>query len=448
MRRRTSSPSRTRNRTGRFSGSNGRGCRCSKRTAGFGNPSYRQPIDRFLAAKQRELGLTPVGEAPRNILLRRVYLDLIGLPPTRDELHAFLADERPDAYERVVDRLLASPQYGERWGRHWMDVWRYSDWYGRRSVPDVMNSYPHDLAVARLDRPLAERGQGLRPDGAVEMLAADELWPDDQERCAATGFIVRNWFKWNYDTWMRDQVEHTGKAFLGLTFNCALCHDHKYDPITQEDYFRFRAFFEPLELRHDRVAGQADPGPFMKYVYAKSYGPIAHGMIRVFDEKLDAPDVHVPRRRRAELKIEGKPAVPPGVPAMLGGERIAVAADRPAAGGVVSGPAAVRAAGRTGRSGGRTSTAAEAAPVGSDGRESAADPHGAAKLAVREGGADAASRRELQRDNARYGATADADASARSLPPKREARSEGTRQRRQKSPLPSWLPRKPMRCRR
>src|SRR5213082_3820226 len=81
-------------------------------------------------------------QAAEGLLLRRVYLDLIGLPPTREELHAFLADTSPKAYEKVVDRLLANPHYGERWGRHWMDVWRYSDWYGRRHVPDVWNSAP------------------------------------------------------------------------------------------------------------------------------------------------------------------------------------------------------------------------------------------------------------------------------------------------------------------
>jgi hypothetical protein len=281
-----------------------------------------QPIDQLLDVERLKRGLSAAGPASKHVLLRRVYLDLVGLPPSREELQAFLADERPDAYERVVDRLLASPQHGERWARHWMDVWRYSDWYGRRSVPDVMNSYPHvwrwrDWITKSLN---ADKGY----DQVVqEMLAADELWPDDQERVVATGFIVRNWFKWNYDTWMRDQVEHTGKAFLGLTFNCALCHDHKYDPISQEDYFRFRAIFEPLELRHDRVAGLADPGPFKKYVYAQSYGPIPHGLVRVFDEKLDAP-TRIYRAGDQRLIVEDKPAMPPGVPSALGAERFQV----------------------------------------------------------------------------------------------------------------------------
>ncbi|MCH7728925.1 MAG: DUF1549 domain-containing protein, partial [Planctomycetes bacterium] len=95
------------------------------------------PIDAFVSAQHERHGLVPRPSAPKHVLLRRVYLNLIGLPPSRDELHEFLSDESPDAYERVVDRLLASPQYGERWGRHWMDVWRYSDWYGRRGQNEI-----------------------------------------------------------------------------------------------------------------------------------------------------------------------------------------------------------------------------------------------------------------------------------------------------------------------
>ncbi|HEY1335923.1 MAG TPA: DUF1553 domain-containing protein, partial [Bryobacteraceae bacterium] len=260
--------------------------------------------------------------ADRATLLRRVYLDLIGLPPTREQLHAFLADTMPNAYEKVVDRLLASPRYGERWGRHWMDVWRYSDWYGRRSVPDVMNSYPQiwrwrDWIVRSLNE---DRGYDRM---IVEMLAADEVSPDDEDSLAATGFLVRNWFKWNYNQWMRDNVEHTGKAFLGLTLNCCHCHDHKYDPITQQEYFRFRAFFEPLELRHDRVAGEPDPGPFKKYVYGVAYGPIASGRIRVFDEKLDAQTFFYSGGDERN-RVTGKPPVSPGAPAALRGDRLKI----------------------------------------------------------------------------------------------------------------------------
>ncbi len=280
-------------------------------------PAVSSLIDALISDKHHELGLMPLGPAARHVQVRRLYLDLVGLPPTREELHAFLADETPDAFERAADRLLASPGYGERWARHWMDVWRYSDWYGRRSVPDVMNSYPQiwrwrDWIVRSLN---ADKGYDRM---VMEMLAADEIAPEDEEALPATGFIVRNFFKWNYDQWMKDQTEHTAKAFLGLTMNCALCHDHKYDPLSQQEYFALRAMFEPLEMRHDRVAGEPDPGPFKKYVYAQSYGPISSGRIRIFDEKLDA-QTRIYRGGDQRQVIEGKPPVPPGVPAFLGG---------------------------------------------------------------------------------------------------------------------------------
>ncbi|MCA9098520.1 MAG: DUF1549 domain-containing protein, partial [Planctomycetaceae bacterium] len=203
------------------------------------------PIDSFIAQRLERAGLQPNPEADKATLLRRVTIDLTGLPPTEQELNTFLADDSPDAYDRVVDRLLASPHYGERWGRHWMDVWRYSDWYGRRSVPDVMNSYPQlwrwrDWIVRSLNE---DKGYDRM---VMEMIAADEICPTEDENLVATGFIIRNWFKWNYNSWMKDQVEHTSKAFLGLTLNCCQCHDHKYDPFTQQDYFQLRAIFEPL----------------------------------------------------------------------------------------------------------------------------------------------------------------------------------------------------------
>ncbi len=122
-RRRTRSPSSTRANIGRSSA----GAACCAQGAERGAGS-RIPIDAFHRREHDRHGLMPQSAAEKSILLRRVYLDLIGLPPTREELHAFLSDTAPDAYEKVVDRLLASPQYGERWGRHWMDVWRYSDW--------------------------------------------------------------------------------------------------------------------------------------------------------------------------------------------------------------------------------------------------------------------------------------------------------------------------------
>jgi len=277
----------------------------------------RNPIDSFLAKEYERLGLVPLPPAEPHVLLRRIYLDLTGLPPTRAELREFLADPSDAAYEGVVDRLLASPRYGERWARHWMDVWRYSDWYGRRAVPDVTNSYAQiwrwrDWIVRSLNE---DKGY----DRMVrEMLAADEIAPTDAANLAATGFLVRNFYRWNYNLWMKDNVEHTGKAFLGLTFNCAHCHDHKYDPITHEDYFAFRAVFEPMELRHDRVPGEPDPGPYPKYDYGKAYPPITSGMVRIIDEKLEAQTFLYTRGESRNI-VPNRPPIVPGMPAFLGG---------------------------------------------------------------------------------------------------------------------------------
>lgn len=280
------------------------------------------PIDAFLSADRASRGLSAMPPAPAHVLLRRLYLDLIGLPPTREQLKEFLDDPSEREYERVVNRLLADPRYGERWARHWMDVWRYSDWYGRRAVPDVLNSYAmiwrwRDWIVRSLNE---DKGY----DRMVrEMIAADEIAPTDEANLVATGYLVRNFYRWNYNSWMKDNVEHTGKAFLGLTFNCAHCHDHKYDPIRHEDYFAFRAVFEPLELRHDRVPGEPDPGPYPKYDYGKAYGPITSGMVRVFDEKLDAK-TYLYTRGESRNVVPDRPPIPPGMPRFLGGESFRV----------------------------------------------------------------------------------------------------------------------------
>jgi mono/diheme cytochrome c family protein len=275
----------------------------------------RNAVDAFVAEKLAAAGLEPRPEAEKHVLLRRVTLDLIGLPPTREELQAFLADDSPSAYETVVDRLLRDPRHGERWARHWMDIWRYSDWYGRRHVPDVWNSAPQiwrwrDWIVRSLN---ADHGYDrlLR-----EMLAADEICPDDDDATVATGYLIRNWYALNPNDWMRSTVEHTGKAFLGLTFNCAHCHDHKYDPISQDDYFRLRAFFEPISIRQDRVPGEADPGPFQEYDYGKLRKIQRLGAVRIFDKTPDAPTwFYTGGDERNRVRDRG--SLPPGVPAFL-----------------------------------------------------------------------------------------------------------------------------------
>jgi mono/diheme cytochrome c family protein len=232
----------------------------------------RNPIDAFIAAEHERRGLMASPAASKAVLLRRVFLDLIGLPPTRGEMQAFLADESADAYDKVVDHLLDSPHYGERWGRHWMDVWRYSDWDGYGA--EVRESQPHiwrwrDWIIESLnaDKPYDQM--------IVEMLAGDELAPDDPGTVRATGFLVRNWYKFNRNVWIDFSIEHTSKAFLGTTLNCARCHDHMYDPISQQDYYRFRAFFEAHDIRTDRVPGQPDT--------AKD------GLVHVYDANAAAP---------------------------------------------------------------------------------------------------------------------------------------------------------------
>lgn len=274
------------------------------------------PIDAFLAKHHETQKLQPAGQAEKHVLLRRLSLDVIGLPPTREELQSFQADNSTDAYEQLVDKLLDRPEYGERWGRHWMDVWRYSDWYGRRKVPDVLNSYGQvwrwrDWIVNSLNE---DKGYDRM---VMQMLAADEMNPSDDKNVVATGFVIRNFYRWNYNIWMKDNVEHTAKAFLGLTLNCCHCHSHKYDPIENEEYFRFRAFFEPIEIRHDRTPGEADPGIYPKYKYGSSYKPITTGMVRVMDEKLNAK-TFIYSGGEARNIIKGLPPVLPGVPKVLG----------------------------------------------------------------------------------------------------------------------------------
>ncbi len=216
---------------------------------------FINPIDAFLEVKHRQHKLLPLPQANKNILLRRIYLDLIGLPPLPADVKAFEEDNSPHAWETVVDRLLASPRYGERWGRHWMDIWRYSDWYGykeqlRASARHVWHWRDWIIESLNNDRPYDQM--------LVDMLAADEVAPLDRERLRATGFLVRNYYKFNRNTWLDGTIEHTSKAFLGLTYNCARCHDHKYDPISQEEYFNLRAVFEPHKIRTDRLPGESD----------------------------------------------------------------------------------------------------------------------------------------------------------------------------------------------
>jgi hypothetical protein len=208
------------------------------------------PIDRFILANLEKNGLKPAPQADKTTLLRRATFDLTGLPPTEKELQAFLADTSPNAYEKVVDRLLASARYGERWGRHWLDVMRYADSTGS----DEDHRYPHawryrDYVVQAFNQDMPYN-QFVREQLAGDILAADPNSGVGYRGVIATGFLAlgkkalaqKDLPLKRYDV-VDDQIEVTAKAFMGLTVNCARCHDHKFDPIATKDYYQMAAIF-------------------------------------------------------------------------------------------------------------------------------------------------------------------------------------------------------------
>jgi len=267
----------------------------------------QNPIDAFIAAEWRNQQLKSVAPADKRVLLRRVYLDLIGLPPTAEQTEAFVKDTNADAYEKVVDTLLASPQYGEQWGRHFLDIWRYSDWWGLGA--ELRNSQRHiwhwrDWAIESFNADLGY-DEMIR-----QMLAADELYPTDANKLRATGYLARSYFLFNRTSWLDEVVEHTGKGFLGITLNCAKCHDHKYDPIKQTDYYQFRAIFEPYQVRTDLLPGEPDA--------------MKAGIPRAFDCNLEAKTpFHI---RGDERNPDKDRLVLPGLPQFLAPDGLKISA--------------------------------------------------------------------------------------------------------------------------
>jgi hypothetical protein len=199
-------------------------------------------------AKLREHGLKPAGPAEKRTLIRRATFDLIGLPPTPEEVAAFLADGSPDAFRKVVDRLLASPRYGERWGRHWLDVARYADTAGDNAdypIPEARLYRDYVIDSFNADKPY---DRFVREQLAGDILARQGPPAQYPERVVATGFLAlsRRYATAPYELWhlsVEDAIATTGSAFLSLTLRCARCHDHKFDPVTTEDYYALYAFF-------------------------------------------------------------------------------------------------------------------------------------------------------------------------------------------------------------
>ena len=224
-------------------------------------------IDHFVLTRARAEGISPNGPVDRQSLIRRVYFDLTGLAPTRDEVVDFVESKSPDAYQSLIARLLASPHYGERWGRHWLDVARFGESHGYESDNERPTAWTYRDAVIRA------LNEGMPFDRFVRLqVAGDVLQADDPLATALTGFITSGSTVTNVDgvdrekaTYdkMDDIVSATGSAFLGLTIGCARCHDHKYDPISQEDYYRLVGFFLPGKAG-DRNIAMGDSGSNVK----------------------------------------------------------------------------------------------------------------------------------------------------------------------------------------
>jgi Protein of unknown function (DUF1553)/Protein of unknown function (DUF1549) len=226
-------------------------------------PPSRSPVDAFVRERLQATGLTFTPPANRETLLRRVTFDLTGLPPTLSDRDAFLADQSPDAFAKVVDRLLASPAYGERQALPWLDLVRFAETDGFKADDRRPHAWRYRDYIVRsfnADKPFDRF--------AKEQLAGDELYPDDSEAQIATGFLRHYPDEYNAvnleqrrQEILNDITDTTGQAFLGITLGCAKCHDHKFDPITQKDYYRIQSFFAgwkevdlpdlPAEARRD-----------------------------------------------------------------------------------------------------------------------------------------------------------------------------------------------------
>ncbi len=219
----------------------------------------RNKMDRFVARSLHAAKLEPAPEADRNELVQRACFDLHGLPPTPEQVAAFVNDARPDAWERLIDDLLESPRYGERWGQHWLDVVRFAESDGYRQDAFRPDAWPYrDWVIKSFndDKPYDRF--------VCEQLAGDEIDPENPEVLIGTAFLRNGLYEYNqrdvrfhWELILNELTNVTAEAFLGLGIGCAQCHDHKFDPILQKDYYRLQAFLAPVRWRHDMVLGTA-----------------------------------------------------------------------------------------------------------------------------------------------------------------------------------------------
>ena len=213
-----------------------------------GDAWVRNEIDEFILHRLKAESLRPSARASASALVRRAYMDLWGLPPSFEQIREFTSDKSADAWPKLIDKLLSSPHYGEKWGRHWLDLVRYSDTAGFE-----LDSYIHDAWRYR-DWVIDSLNEDKPYDRFIrEQIAGDELFPEDPVAHTGTGLYCvgpnRDLFPdqadINREEILTDYVDTTSSVFLGLTAGCARCHDHKFDPISQEDHYRIRAIFAP-----------------------------------------------------------------------------------------------------------------------------------------------------------------------------------------------------------
>ncbi|HEY3900963.1 MAG TPA: DUF1549 and DUF1553 domain-containing protein [Chthoniobacter sp.] len=264
----------------------------------------KTPIDAFILARLEAKGLQPSPPASKETLLRRVTFDLIGLPPTTEELRAFLGDTSPNAFAKVVDQLLASPHFGERWGRHWLDTARYSDTAGRGQA--ALQSYRFAYAWGYRDYVINAFNQDKPYDRfIVEQLAADKLsLGEDKSALAALGFLTVGERFQNKNDIINDRIDTVTKAFLGLTVSCARCHDHKFDPIPTADYYSLHGIFNSSIESVDKPIVAAPKDKTLLADYAAKLRALEEQNLDAYYDEMDKIDGEFRRHAAGYLQFD------------------------------------------------------------------------------------------------------------------------------------------------